>query len=86
MIWNERNLLCMVKSTHLVRMHYSFQDNQNCYVIMDLLLGGDLRYHLNNKYQKGYPESHVKFYVAGIILSLQYLHSLRVLVFLQINF
>ncbi len=28
-------------------MQYAFQDNENLYIIMDLLLGGDLRYHLS---------------------------------------
>ena len=27
-------------------MVYSFQDADNLYLVMDLLLGGDLRYHL----------------------------------------
>ena len=27
-------------------MHYAFQDNDNLYIIMDLLTGGDLRYHI----------------------------------------
>ena len=27
-------------------MHYAFQDNDYLYIIMDLLTGGDLRYHL----------------------------------------
>lgn len=27
-------------------MQYAFQDNENIYIVMDLLSGGDLRYHL----------------------------------------
>ena len=27
-------------------MHYAFQDNDYLYIIMDLLTGGDLRYHI----------------------------------------
>lgn len=27
-------------------MHYAFQDRENLYLVMDLLLGGDLRYHI----------------------------------------
>lgn len=27
-------------------MHYAFQDTDNLYIAMDLLTGGDLRYHI----------------------------------------
>ena len=30
----------------LVNMQYSFQDAQNLYLVMDLMNGGDLRYHI----------------------------------------
>ena len=32
-------------------MYYSFQDTENLYLVMDLLTGGDLRYHIS-KYKK----------------------------------
>jgi serine/threonine protein kinase len=31
----------------LVNMQYAFQDYENLYLIMDLLSGGDLRYHIS---------------------------------------
>jgi len=30
-------------------MAYAFQDKENLYLVMDLMLGGDLRYHLCRK-------------------------------------
>jgi serine/threonine protein kinase len=27
-------------------MHYAFEDNQNLYLVIDLMSGGDLRYHI----------------------------------------
>jgi hypothetical protein len=29
----------------LVNMHYAFQDRENLYLIIDIMQGGDLRYH-----------------------------------------
>lgn len=29
----------------LVNMHFAFQDRENLYLVMDLMSGGDLRYH-----------------------------------------
>lgn len=75
MIWNERNLLVVAKSPHIVSMHHAFQDKHNCYMVMDLLLGGDLKFHLSGVYKSGFAEAHARFYVAGTLLSLQYLHS-----------
>ncbi|KAE9308380.1 hypothetical protein PR003_g20760 [Phytophthora rubi] len=79
MIWNERNLLTQVHSPLIVRMHHTFQDPYNCYVVMDLLLGGDLKYHLGFTRKNGFPEKEAKFYTAGVLLSLEYLHGLKVL-------
>jgi len=79
MIWNERNLLTQIHSPLIVRMHHTFQDPYNCYVVMDLLLGGDLKYHLGFTRTGGFPEREAQFYSAGILLSLGYLHSLKVL-------
>lgn len=78
MIWNERNLLSEIHSPHIVQMHHAFQDIDNCYVVMDLLLGGDLKFHLKKR-SSGFQEDHVRFYVAGVLKSLSYLHSLSIL-------
>jgi serine/threonine protein kinase len=30
-------------------MNYAFQDRENLYLVMDLLTGGDLRFHIGKK-------------------------------------
>lgn len=30
-------------------MHYAFQDRETLYLVMDLMPGGDLRYHIGSK-------------------------------------
>ncbi|KAG6959888.1 hypothetical protein JG687_00008521 [Phytophthora cactorum] len=79
MIWNERNLLTQIRSPLIVRMHHTFQDPYNCYVVMDLLLGGDLKYHLGFTRKEGFLETEAKFYTAGVLFSLEYLHNLKIL-------
>lgn len=78
-IWNERHLLTQVHGPLIVRMHHTFQDRYNCYVVMDLLLGGDLKYHLEFTRRDGFPEREARFYSAGVLLSLEYLHGLKIL-------
>ena len=45
----ERDLLEMMHHPFIINMHFSFQDNEHLYITMDLLTGGDLRYHLCKK-------------------------------------
>ena len=45
---NERDFLSKMNHPFIVNMHYAFQDNNNIYLVMDLLTGGDLRYHIIN--------------------------------------
>jgi serine/threonine protein kinase len=54
-------------------MVYAFQDRDNLYLIMDLMPGGDLRYHIGN--YSAFPQNIVKFFVCCIIIGLEYLHS-----------
>lgn len=59
---NERNLLAMLKHPFIVNMHYAFEDNEKLYIITDLLVGGDLRYHMKKKIK--FDEPKLKFIVA----------------------
>jgi serine/threonine kinase 32 len=47
------------------------------FLVQDLLLGGDLRYHLTQNVQ--FPLEAVKLYVAEIALALDYLQSKRII-------
>ena len=72
-VLNEKSLLSKLHNPFLVNMVFSFQDVDNLYLIMDLLLGGDLRYHLNK--HEVFNENHLKFFIACTISGLDYLHS-----------
>ena len=54
-------------------MYYAFQDKEYLYLVMDLLPGGDLRYHIS--IHKKFSEEQTRFFICGIILSLEYIHS-----------
>ena len=44
---SEREFLSELFSPFIVNMHYAFQDKEYLYLVMDLLSGGDLRYHIS---------------------------------------
>jgi len=72
-IKGERDFLSKLNHPFIVNMHYAFQDFDNLYLVMDLLKGGDLRYHLWRNYQ--FQENESKFFIACLIISLEYIHS-----------
>jgi serine/threonine protein kinase len=69
---NERKLLSYLKHIFIVNMQYAFQDRENLYLVMDLMPGGDLRYHLSRKNK--FNEDQTKFFVACILIGLEFLH------------
>ena len=56
---------------------YSFQDEEDMFMVVDLLLGGDLRYHLQQNVH--FSESTVKLYVCELALALGYLCTKRII-------
>ena len=58
-------------------MQYAFQDFENLYIVLDLLTGGDLRYHVS-RYRK-FTEEQTKFFMGCILLSLEYIHNHNIL-------
>ena len=58
-------------------MQYAFQDHDNLYLVMDLLNGGDLRYHIGKK--KRFSEEESKFFICCILLGLEYIHHNNIL-------
>ena len=76
-IMSERNLLSTLNHSFIVNMYFAFQDFYNLYLVMDLLTGGDLRYHIS--YKKTFTEQETKFFISNMILALEYIHSKNII-------
>ena len=76
-IMSERNLLSKLKHPFIVNMHFAFQDFSKLYLVMDLLTGGDLRYHIAKI--KTFTEIQTKFFLANLIIALEYIHSQKII-------
>jgi serum/glucocorticoid-regulated kinase 2 len=62
-----------ISSPYIVKLHYAFQTASKCYLIMDLMNGGDLFYHI---LQNGrLKERRVIKIAAQILLALKCLHE-----------
>ena len=73
----EREFLSYLHHPFIVNMHYAFQDHDNLYLVMDLLTGGDLRYHCSR--YRSFSEEQTRFFLACIIHSLSYIHKNNVI-------
>lgn len=75
LVWNERQALAAVESNFVVNLKYSFHSANDIFLILDLMTGGDLGYHLH---QKGrFPKKEAQYYACRIMLALQALHDER---------
>lgn len=76
-IIQERRLLEEIDHPFVVNLRYAFQDDENCFFVLDLMLGGDLRFHLERL--GSLPEDTVRFYVAEIASALSFLHENKIM-------
>ncbi|KAJ3259764.1 hypothetical protein HK104_006904, partial [Borealophlyctis nickersoniae] len=72
-IFRERAILEEIEHPFLVNLRFAFQDDQNMFMVTDLMMGGDLRYHLDRI--GGFEEEAVKFFATELVLALEYMHS-----------
>ena len=69
----ERDLLSNFHHPFIINMIFSFQDNDNLYLVMNLCTGGDLRYQLTKLHSLN--ENQSKFLIACLVLGLEAIHA-----------
>ena len=70
---NEKTILGELTGDFIVNMRSAFQDRENLYLVLDLLTGGDMRFHLC--YFRKFSEEQTRFFAACIILALKAIHK-----------
>ncbi|KAL2914504.1 hypothetical protein HK105_206071 [Polyrhizophydium stewartii] len=75
-IIQERKLLEEVENNFICNLRYAFQDDEHLFMVIDLMLGGDLRFHLDR--MGVFTEDMIRLYTAEISCGLAYLHSKRI--------
>jgi serum/glucocorticoid-regulated kinase 2 len=68
----ERLILATLRHPFMVKLRYSFQNEHKLYMVLDFVRGGELFYHLRRAGR--FTEEQARFYVAEVILALDYLH------------
>ena len=77
LIMYERDLLVKMNHPFISNLKFAFQDEDKLYLVMDLSTGGDLRFHLYKN--KCFNETQTKFFIACVILALEYLHKNKII-------
>ncbi|KAI1636958.1 kinase-like domain-containing protein [Biscogniauxia mediterranea] len=71
-IIRERRMLEHVNHPFICNLRYSFQDIEYMYLVVDLMSGGDLRFHIS---RKTFTEDAVRFWIAELGCALRYVHG-----------
>ncbi|CAF4074967.1 unnamed protein product [Adineta steineri] len=74
---NEKRILQSLNFPFIIRFYFSFKDNANLYIGLELIEGGELFRHLRDC--EKFDEKKSKFYASQIILALEYLHLLGII-------
>ncbi|XP_059234044.1 rhodopsin kinase GRK1 [Mustela nigripes] len=73
----EKTILAKVHSRFIVSLAYAFETKTDLCLVMTLMNGGDIRYHIYNVNEEnpGFQEPRAVFYTAQIISGLEHLHQ-----------
>ncbi|XP_074155696.1 rhodopsin kinase GRK1 [Sminthopsis crassicaudata] len=76
----EKRILTKVHSRFIVSLAYAFETKTDLCLVMTIMNGGDLRYHIYNVNEEnpGFEEARAIFYIAQIICGMEHLHQKRI--------
>lgn len=75
-IIRERRMLEHVNHPFICNLRYSFQDIEYMYLVVDLMSGGDLRFHIS---RKTFTEEAVRFWISELGCALRYIHGQKII-------
>ena len=74
----ERNIMAQLKSPFLIRLVQTYQDDTFVYMLLGLVQGGELYNVMHGDHNDTISEPDAKFYAAGILEGLAYLHRRQI--------
>lgn len=78
MALNEKQLLERIDCLFVVSLAYAHETKDALCMVLSLMNGGDLKFHIHNLGNPGFDEDRARFYAAEICSGLLYLHSIRI--------
>ncbi|XP_042316269.1 rhodopsin kinase GRK7 [Sceloporus undulatus] len=74
----EKEILEKVNSRFIVTLAYAYQSKTALCLVMSLMNGGDLKYHIYNVGDRGLEMNRIIFYSAQITCGMLHLHSIKI--------
>jgi len=75
----ELRILAILNNPFICNCHYAFQDENYLYLVLDLCIGGDMKYNLLKSPNGRFSESTSLFYITQILMALDHCHSNSIL-------
>ncbi|XP_052251559.1 G protein-coupled receptor kinase 5-like isoform X3 [Dreissena polymorpha] len=75
MALNEKQILQKINSRFVVSLAYAFETKDALCLVLTIMNGGDLKFHIHNMGIPGFEEERAIFYAAEITLGLENLHN-----------
>lgn len=74
---SERDVQLACDSSFIIKVYETFNSSEHLYFLLECALGGELYATYNKKGLTG-KEGHAKFYVAGVVVAFEHLHSKKI--------
>eukprot|EP01041_Mallomonas_annulata_P005709 gene5709-11520_t len=78
-VLTELRALAVLDSPFICNSHYAFQSPTCLYLVLDLALGGDMRYNLKFALKNRFPEATAKFFICQVLLAVEACHKQHIL-------
>ncbi|GAB5570997.1 G protein-coupled receptor kinase 4 isoform X10 [Prionailurus iriomotensis] len=78
MALNEKRMLEKVNSRFVVSLSYTYETKDSLYLVLTIMNGGDLKYHIYNLGSPGFDEQRAIFYAAELCCGLEDLQKERI--------
>ncbi|XP_006000419.1 G protein-coupled receptor kinase 5 [Latimeria chalumnae] len=78
MALNEKQILEKVNSRFVVSLTYTYETKDALCLVLTIMNGGDLKFHIYNMGNPGFDKERVVFYAAEICCGLEHLHRERI--------
>ena len=75
MALNEKQILQKVNSRFIVSLAYAYETKDSLCLVLTIMNGGDLKFHIHNMGFPGFGEDRAVFYAAEITCGLEHLHK-----------
>jgi len=78
-VCREREVMSKIDHPFVIKLVNTAQDHQSVFMLLNLVQGGELFNVMHNDERDCIPEKEVKFYAAGILEGLAYMHRRRII-------